>query len=692
MSQQPHPHIILIQSLKGVGPARSEALISIGITTVQDLLYFIPRRYIDRSTILTIQQLQVDMIATVIGRVTSVGVRPGRRSFLTLSLQDTTGNLTCTWFRGVHFLRHVFSKGDLVMVSGKVAQYRTLQMTHPDYEILDHESDGEESLNAGRIIPIYPSNASLVKVRLGGKVMRRLVNTALETHLTHVQEHLPQVLLKKRALCSLQEALTEVHFPTHAQKLPAAQRRLAYDELFTMELMLALRRARIKQARTKEQHPAPSHYALIEPFIANLPYTLTNAQKRVLMEILNDMDAPSAMNRLLQGDVGSGKTVIALSALLRAVERGQQAVLMVPTEVLAEQHFNSMHTFFQQLGITTVLVTGSTQKDAKQTLATGEAHIGVGTHALFQRTVTFHNLGLVVIDEQHKFGVMQRTALYKKGATPDVLVMTATPIPRTLSMTVYGDLDASILDEMPPGRGTITTQVQQARNRPKFYGQILDELHKGHQAYIIFPLVEESEKLDLSAAVQSHATLSTGIFTGYTCGLLHGKMKSAEKESILSQFRQGTIQVLIATTVIEVGVDVPNATVMLIEHAERFGLAQLHQLRGRIGRGGNNSICILCATPPVTMDARKRLKALASTLDGFKIAEMDLEIRGPGECIGVRQHGIPEFHSANLLTDSQLLLEAREDAFALIADDPFLNAPEHIALKNRLKQQHATNQ
>ena len=674
-----------IRSVKGVGEKRADALGTAGIETVEDLLYYIPRRYLDRSHVLPISRLPLNEEVTVIGEVESFGFRRGGKPRFVMTLGDRTGFLECIWFRGLEYMRRRFSTGDTVAVSGKVGFFRTKQMVHPEVEILS--SQGEESLlHTGRVIPIYPGTAELKARRLDSRGLRRTVRAALDEFAPRIEETLSEEVIERNGLMPLEEAITAVHFPDSWDQAQLARSRLAFDELFYFELLLALRRAR--HAASADGIAFERVGALVSRLLEQLPFELTAAQKRVTREIRADMKRPYPMSRLLQGDVGSGKTLVAVITMLIAIENGYQAALMAPTEILAEQHFLTLRRFLEELGVNVRLLIGgmpaSERSTAHAELADGAAQIAVGTHALIQGDVQFARLGLAIVDEQHRFGVMQRASLRGKGPKPDVLVMTATPIPRTLALTLYGDLDVSVLDEMPPGRGTIRTAIRSGDRRSQILRFVRDQVSEGRQAYIVYPLVEESERSDLAAAVKSYEELRDGAFSDLRVGLLHGRMRSEEKEGTMAAFSRGEIDVLVGTTVIEVGIDVPNASVMLVEHAERFGLFQLHQMRGRVGRGPHASYCILVRYGKPSDDADMRLNTMARTNDGFEIAEVDLELRGPGELMGTRQSGMPELRIAHLLRDAELLECARRDAFAMIEEDPMLERPEHRNVRDRL--------
>lgn len=680
-----------VQYIKGVGPQRARLLEKVGIRTVEDALYFLPRRYEDRGNLKPISQLVSGESQTISGEIMAVGLivtpRRGMR-IVELALQDKTGTIYAKWFNQP-YLKKIFKKGQRLVLSGKITTNRyyghALEMENPNYEVLDAED--QELLHTGRIVPIYPETKGL-----SSRPIRSLTNRLIELYSPVIPEILPEAIRKEHGLLPLSQALQIVHFPPPGSYLSRfnrgssdAHRRLIFDEFFLLQLGQALKK------RGVQEEEKGIHFEIdpskVESFIEQLPFQLTSAQRRVMDEIQRDMASVHPMNRLIQGDVGSGKTVVALFAMFIAVENGYQAALMVPTEILAEQHYLTLRPFLDRLRIPCALLTSGHSLQEKQrtrkAAETGSASILIGTHALLQEGVHFQRLGLAVVDEQHKFGVLQRATLTRKGYHPDVLIMTATPIPRTLALSVYGDLDLSILDEMPPGRKPVITKVFNESQRQTVYSLIEKELSRGHQVYVVYPLVEESEKVDLKAAVKMAGQLEE-MYPRYRVGLLHGKMKSQEKEQVMRDLNRGKIQLLVSTTVIEVGIDVSNATIMLIEHAERFGLAQLHQLRGRVGRGEAQAYCYLVASLPLSEDARRRLDAMVKSTDGFSIAEEDLAIRGPGEFFGTRQSGLPELRIANLLRDAKVLEEARAAAFKLIQQDSQLSHPAHQGLKATL--------
>ncbi len=670
-----------LQYLKGVGPKRARLLARLGLETVEDALYCFPRRYEDRSRLVPFGRLREGEVQGSAGTVVGVSPPPrgGGKGPLQVLFRDGSGFLTAVWFNQP-YLAQTFRRGQRVILYGKVTYYRNgpLQMQHPDFEIV--EDGDEESLHMGRLVPIYPLTEGLTQ-----RPIRSLLHRVVEEHADRVTDPLPPEVLGRRGLVPLAPALRAVHFPDTPEAAEAARRRLAFEDFLLLQLGLAIRRRR-EEVRPGIALDPPGE--LVARLRRDLPFALTGAQERVWEEIRRDLARPAPMNRLLQGDVGSGKTVVAVFALLTAIEAGYQAALMAPTEILAEQHVLTLRGLLEPLEVPVALLTsglkGAERQAALAEVRSGRAAVVVGTHALIQEGVEFARLGLAVVDEQHRFGVLQRGALRAKGQAPDVLVMTATPIPRTLALTLYGDLDLSVLDELPPGRQPIRTEWRSESRRARIYEFLRGELAKGRQVYVVCPLVEESEASDLKAATEMAERLQREVFPDSRVGLLHGRMRFEEKEAVMRAFKAGAVHVLVTTTVIEVGIDVPNASVMLVEHAERFGLAQLHQLRGRVGRGPARSYCILLTSGPLTEEAERRLRAMTETQDGFRIAEVDLEIRGPGEFFGTRQSGIPEFRMADLLRDGPILEEARQEAFALAKRDPHLARPEHRGLREAL--------
>jgi ATP-dependent DNA helicase RecG len=684
---------IPIQYVKGVGPRVAEILMKKDIKNVEDAIYYFPRRYEDRRRIKKISELRPQSRETVTGKVILSGkVRTRTREIFQVVLSDGTGTINLVWFQfNEKYLRSIYKKGTTLILSGDVTPGKydgSLQITHPrpeDVEVIDDGTVEKDLLNFNRIVPIYPLTEGIKQRRL-----RKIMKTIVDNYCHHVIDSIPTDLKKMRNVIDLGESLSRVHFPGDSDHVvdltnrlsvyeSVPHRTLSYNEFLLMELGLALKKRDVSKMPGIPFRPTG---LLTRKLLESLPFQLTGAQSRVLSEVENDMRNGSPMNRLLQGDVGSGKTIVALLSMLKAVECGYQAALMAPTEILAEQHLRSILHYLKELRLRVVLLKSALSKKEKdvysEAIKSGEAQIVVGTHALIEEGVGFKNLGFVVIDEQHRFGVIQRAKLRSKGNSPDVLVMTATPIPRTLAMTVYGDLDVSVLDELPPHRKEIKTMVlyEEKGGRAKAYDIVRGEVKKGRQVYVVYPLIEESESpdfKDLKHATQMAEELQNDIFPELRIGLLHGKMKSEEKDEIMRRFISHEIDILVSTTVIEVGVDVPNATVMVVENAERFGLSQLHQLRGRVGRGAHESICILISGFKRTEDAKRRLSILEKTSDGFKIAEADLMLRGPGDFLGTKQSGLPEFRFADLIRDGRILVEAREDAFKIVREDPTLS-------------------
>jgi len=655
-------------------------LAKLNLNTVRDLLFYYPRNHADYASQVSIADLEPGETVTVIGEVKRINCfsspRNKKLTILEIVLKDATGQLKISrFFAGAYFTHRGWQEsqkrnypvGSIVAASGLVKKNKYgLTLDKPELEVL--ESSGElDSLIVGQIVPIYPLTEGVTADTVR-KAIWRVLPTAKQ-----LIDPVPEPILDPYNLVGLSQAITQIHFPDDQENLEKARRRLIFDEFFYLQVGFLQRR--YKQKKNQKAIPLMPTGKLMDQFYQGLPFALTGAQERVVNEILSDLRSPTAMNRLVQGDVGSGKTIVAVMAILAAIQSGYQAALMAPTEVLAEQHYRKLVTWFNRLHLPVELLTGSTKvkkrREIHAHLETGELPLLVGTHALIQDGVNFHRLGLVVIDEQHRFGVEQRALLQQKGESPHVLSLTATPIPRTLTLTMHGDLDVSQIDELPPGRQAIETLASTHKERKKVYELMRREIAQGRQAYVVFPLIEESDKLNAKAAIAEHKNLSETIFPEFQVGLLHGRMSAADKDEVLTAFRDNEVQIMVSTTVIEVGVDVPNATVMLIENAERFGLSQLHQLRGRVGRGSHKSYCILL-TNSNNPDARQRLNVLEQSQDGFFIAEMDLQFRGPGEVLGTRQSGLPDFALASLVQDQDILMLAREAAETLIAEDPEL--------------------
>jgi ATP-dependent DNA helicase RecG len=663
--------------LKGVGPHRADLLQRLGIVTAGDLLYHVPHRYEDASTVAPIASLQPGMDATIIGSVISKGVLPTRKGLRIFQavLRDDSGMIEVSW-PGQPFLDRTIHKGDTLLVSGSVRFYHGRQVQPREFVNL---GDVAEGALEGRVLAIYPATEGL-----SVKLIRSLIETHLDALLPLAHEYLPRAALAGVEVPPLGDALRMVHRPRSLAEANAGRARLAYEELLFVQL---LHRRGNAIARDKRSGIVfVNRRELTTALKAALPFALTGAQTRVLREIVADMVSPTRMHRLVQGDVGSGKTIVALFAALLAMENGYQAAIMAPTELLAEQHARTIGRLLGALGIEPVLITGGQGAAARREAATRLAQTGptiaIGTHALIQEATEFAKLGLAVVDEQHRFGVEQRKALGQKGESPDVLLLSATPIPRSLALTVYGDLDVSVIDERPPGRQPVTTVMRSESSRERVLEFVDREVEKGRQAYIVYPVIEESEKLDLKSATAMYASLTEGAFSGRRVALIHGRIPGPERDKTMRAFRDGQIDILIATTVIEVGIDVANATVMVIEHPERFGLSQLHQLRGRVGRGGEASYCVLLGD--VSPEAGARLDVFARTDDGFEIARADLRLRGMGDLFGEAQSGMSTFKIADPLRDEALNEKAREIADRILAEDSELEAPANAPLKRAL--------
>lgn len=720
-----------VQFLKGVGPKNATALAKANLLTIGDVLYHLPRRYEDRRHLPKIREVLPGEFATIRGRIAGVDARPTNRGMVITkaTLKDGTGSVALTWFNQPWIARSLEKHDGEILVYGMVKQGTfSLEMSSPEWETILEDDETEEF---ARIVPVYRLVEGLQQ-----KLMRKAAQSAVEHYLDVVVDPLPRSLLQRHGFRDLRWCLRQIHMPDSDDDRAEARRRLAFEEFFYMQISLAMKRAETKQelgisfpvsalVEGTYQRPAsapapkepgrktavvelPDHPVHLFEEMQNakwendplwqqihqmLPFELTRAQRRVIDEIWSDMERPHPMNRLVQGDVGSGKTAVAACCMLAAVRSGYQAALMAPTEILAEQHANNLRRLFGPLGVEVDLLVGklsaSQKRKATERAANGLCHIAIGTHALLTEGVNFHRLGLVIIDEQHRFGVLQRKALRDKGlGNPDVLVMTATPIPRTLTMTTFGDLDVSVIDELPPGRRPIKTHWKLPFERQSVYDGVRKLLEGGRQAYVVCPLVSESEKMVTQAAVEMYERLSQETFPDLRVGLLHGQMKPKEKEEVMEQFRTKELDVLVATTVIEVGVDVPNATVMIIEDATRFGLAQLHQLRGRVGRGAHQSYCVLVADAK-SEDARTRMEVMQSTTDGFKIAEEDLKLRGPGEISGTKQSGNQDFKIADLIQDARMLEVARQAAMELIERNPRLEGPEWRLVHGRIAERRS---
>jgi len=686
-----------LEKIRGVGPRIVQQLARMGILTIEDALYTLPFRYEDRRQIRKIALLREGFREVFRGEILATGetqTARSRKKLYEVIVSDGTGQIVLKWFHyRREWMKQRFAAGRQVLVTGEVKRFAVLrEVHHPDIELIDANRSLEDyiaadPLNFGRILPVYPLTEGLHQ-----KGVRKIWKEIVDRYAEYVVLPLPAGFLQRHGLLPLDEALRRVHWPPTGTDLndlesgsDVARRTLVFDEFFFLELGLALKRRGVV---LEKGIPFQVTHRYTKPLAALLPYRLTAAQRRVLGEIKQDLMAPHPMHRLVQGDVGCGKTIVALMAALVAIENDTQVAVVAPTEILAEQHFLQFHPWLEALGLKAALLSGSLPARKKrlivEQLRTGQIHLVVGTHAVLQEGVEFRRLGLGIIDEQHRFGVRQRGVLRRKGENPHILVMTATPIPRTLSLTLFGDLALSVIDELPPGRTPVRTRVVPESSRASAYNLIKKELGEGRQAFIVYPLVEESEKSDLLAAREGAEYLMQKVFPEARVALLHGRMRPEEKEATMAAFKERQIDILVATTVIEVGIDVPNATVMMIEHAERFGLAQLHQLRGRVGRGGAVGTCLLMRSARCSEDGMRRLQVMSETNDGFRIAEADLEIRGPGEFLGTRQAGLPDFRVANLLRDGRILEEARKDAFQLAADPAFMTDLRYAELREVL--------
>ncbi len=682
-------HEIPIRFIKGIGPKRAEVFVGCGIHSVEDMLYYFPRRYEDRTRFSPVSEVKEGEILSLKVKILSFrerrSFRNRRFSLMEVLAGDESGALMCVWFNQP-YLKQYFKPGTDLILYGKIERYAgRLQMSSPDFEIIEDDPSG--SLNSGRIVPVYPLPEGISQ-----RYFRRLIKGVLDTSLSKINDFLPYDVRARHNLLNLAKSLLEIHFPDNPEVQKQAYTRLAFEEFFLFQIPLVLR----KLFRKKEHEGLAQTVDgdLSSSFVASLPFVLTSAQKRVIEEIKADMKKPEIMQRLLQGDVGSGKTVVAVYAAVIAVQGGFQAVFIVPTEVLARQHFEKISRQLSAVGcrkkkIKIGLLVGSFKaKDKEKTckqIREGSLDIVIGTHALLGEDVKFKNLGLVVIDEQHKFGVEQRALLAQKGLNPDILVMTATPIPRTLAYTLYGDMDVSVIDELPPGRGRIQTLSFSGQDTERAYQIVQEQVQEGNQAYIIYPVIEESFALDIEGAQTMYEQLKESRFRDFRLGLVHGRMKQKEQDEIMAVFKRKELDILVATTVLEVGIDIPTATCMVVVHAERFGLSQLHQLRGRVGRGQRDSFCVLLAESR-TEESQARMQAMVKYGDGFRIAEEDLKIRGPGEFFGARQHGLSDLRIANPVTQMHLLKQSREEAVRLIEADPCLEARQNQPLKQKLLQ------
>ena len=672
-----------IKYIKGVGQKRAEALSTAGIDTVNDLLHYYPRRYLDRTTVKSIRDVKKGDQATMVGTVEVCGERQARkRKLFQAVLSDGTGMITLVWFNGVKYIKNAIQKGDRLAIHGKVEFYNGFQIVHPDFDKLDSDAD---PINTGTIIPLYPLSAELKKVRIDHRIFRRIIKD-IKDLFSVIEDHFEESIINEEKLISLQTALQHIHFPESRENLHAAIYRLKFDEHFFLQLLMALRKNSYEKVGTNALTKSGPQVQQIED---GLGFELTGAQKNVIQEILEDIALPKAMNRLLQGDVGSGKTIVAIIVAATAVVNGVQVAVMAPTEILAHQHYKSFKKLLNKVHISCALLVGRQKAAERKQILTaingGKIDIVVGTHALIQKDVEFKNLGFVVVDEQHRFGVIQRGNLLQKGLHPHLLAMTATPIPRTMAITYHGDMDLSIIDEMPKNRKPVITKIVKEDRLQNVYNFIREEVEAGRQCMVVYPLVEETEKSDLAAASEGYESLQD-IFKGINIGLIHGRLKKNEKDAIMESYANNELNILVSTTVIEVGIDISNASVMLIEHAERFGLTQLHQLRGRIGRGSAKSYCILVERN-IRDISRKRLAIMEKINDGFVIADEDLKMRGPGKFFSTEQSGFFKHKIADMVTDGPIIRQAREIAQNIAKADTKLD--DHPLMKERLLKDYA---
>lgn len=699
-----------IQYLKSVGPQKTKLFNSIGIKTVKDLLFYFPIKYLDRRKIVTTDKLGEYLALGFDGEVTLLGVvyskdhfHFGKKSLLKVVLKDEKGFFDLIWFSRIELFKDKFNKGDFFAVSGKpvLTKYNHIQFVHPDFDKLDN-AEAKDFLNTGRIIPVYSVPIKLRKSQIGELSIRKLIYQVVHKYSSLLEDTFTHNFLIKHHLIDLNSAMMNLHFPSNYDALRKAQHRMKFEEFFYFEILLAIRKNKIKNLL--QGNSFKINVDIIKKFLSELKFELTKSQISVLSEIRKDMESSKPMNRLLQGDVGSGKTIVAIICMLIVSSNNMQSVILVPTEILARQHYKNILNYLHNFNINVFILTGGLTKKQKDLLLSkineNRNSVIVGTHALFEEDVQFDHLGLIIIDEQHKFGVLQRSKIIKKGKSPDVLIMTATPIPRTLSLTLYGDLDVSIIKEFPSNRKTIKTFLRTEKDLKKIYDFIKSRIQIHEQAFIVYPVIEENENTELKSVEKYFNELSKTVFTDYKLGLLHGRMSAEQKDKIMLDFRLKKFDILISTTVVEVGIDIPDATIILINNAERFGLAQLHQMRGRVGRSDKQSYCILVTNKPINkkinfdfnfeflssqqIQINKtsiRLSAMEKYSDGFELAEIDLKLRGPGEILGTKQSGIPQFEFADITTDSSILYEAREAAFELIETDPELKNEENQKIK-----------
>jgi len=671
-----------ITYLKGVGPNRGNKLKKYGIEVLSDLLYHFPRRYIDRSNILLINKLKIGEEGLIVGKIISENIKQTKkRRFFELEIKDATGSIKCIWFRGLSWISEKFVIGESIAIYGKIEFYNGFRMIHPEFDLLD---ENENPINTGKIISIYPSNSDLKSVGMDSRGFRRVITHAIDNINILIDDFFDKSTLESEQLITLKKALVEIHRPKSMNTLNLSIKRLKFNEHFFMQLLMAIKKSNYKKNKSK-QFTSKDNY--VSKIYKLLPFNLTNSQIRVLKEIRADLESSNPMNRLIQGDVGSGKTIVAILASAIAIDNTAQVAIMAPTEILAEQHFNSFKSYCDKIDVSCELLISDIKKKEKEKiigdLRSGDINIIVGTHALIQENIEFKNLGLSIIDEQHRFGVVHRKNLIKKAKDSNVLAMTATPIPRTLSMTLHGDLDISIIDEIPKNRIPIKTKIVNENHLDSIYQFIMKELKNKRQCYIVYPIIEESESLDLEAANTAYKNIKKNIFKDFGVGYLNGKMNKIARDEQMRLFISGDIDVLVSTTVIEVGIDNPNATIMLIENAERFGLTQLHQLRGRIGRGNYQSYCMLVQRKRSLLSDH-RLKVMENTVNGFKISDEDLKLRGPGEFFGKKQHGYMKTKIADIPQDLEIIDRARNLAFNIIYKDDELKFPENKKIRHEL--------
>ncbi len=710
-----------VQYLKSVGPKRAESFSKIGINTIKDLLFYFPTRYLDRSTLLNTVKVVQHLIEGYQGEVTIIGQVIDsevhyyhKKQIFKVRMKDASGFFECVWFQGAKYFKNVFKTGDHFAISAKpvLTKYDHLQFVHPDFDRLA-EIESKDFLNTGKIIPFYRMAKELRETNLGDLSLRRIIHQAVESFSNELTETLPDKIIKEKNLLALTETVRNMHFPKDYPSLEIAKYRLKYEELFYLECLVALRKK--FHSEKKKGFSFKAQAVPLKIFLKSLPFTLTPSQLKVLSEIRKDLESSKPMNRLLQGDVGSGKTIVALISMLIVIENGYQAVLMAPTEILADQHFKRITELMKPLGFIVAELIGGQKKSEREivlrNIREGKANIIIGTHALIEENVEFQKLGLVVIDEQHRFGVMQRSTLVQKGFQSDVLIMTATPIPRTLSMTIYGDLDVSVIDEMPLNRKPIKTYLRGESKLPDIYEFIKSKTKNGYQTFLVYPLVEESEKVELKAAQTYFDELSTNQLKDLRLCLIHGRMSWQEKEKIMFEFAAGKYDVLVSTTVIEVGIDIPDANIIVINDAFRFGLSQLHQLRGRVGRSDKQAYCLLVANDKLAVRSNQfnfnfdylspeliernksiiRLNSMVKYSSGFDLAEIDLKLRGPGNIFGTQQSGLPELKYANVIEDIKILSDARETAFKFIESDCNLSDLNNSIIKKTLKENYSNH-